>query len=148
LTDWSEWFCGIEVKLRRLIERYVAGGYGIGLAVAVQASSGPGGACFRVPDFPPVVVGASWSGKLPNISSIAANWKPKPSADAPNERQRQGIVEVISSVADLITSRASATLQKRRQVRHGESVLLADRRTPKPENFRGEKAVLILLIRG
>src|SRR6266550_542283 len=30
-----EWFCGIEVNSARLIERFVAGGYGIGLGVAV-----------------------------------------------------------------------------------------------------------------
>ena len=30
-----EWFCGIEVNSARLTERYVASGYGIGLAVAI-----------------------------------------------------------------------------------------------------------------
>lgn len=30
-----EWFCGIEVTSGRLIEHYVASGYGIGLAIAV-----------------------------------------------------------------------------------------------------------------
>src|SRR5439155_1279590 len=32
-----EWFCGIEVNSARLTERYVANGYGIGLAVAIPA---------------------------------------------------------------------------------------------------------------
>jgi hypothetical protein len=52
-----------------LIERYVASGYGIGLAVAVPGFK-PGEAVrvLELPDFPPVVVGASWSGKLSNIS--------------------------------------------------------------------------------
>ena len=64
-----EWFCGIEVNSARLIERYVASGYGIGLAVAVpgfepslQVRALP------LPHFPPVVVGAAWSGKLSSIA--------------------------------------------------------------------------------
>ena len=64
-----EWFCGIEVNSARLIERYVVSGYGIGLAVAVPGFKAAAGVrVLRLPDFPPVVVGASWSGKLSNIS--------------------------------------------------------------------------------
>jgi DNA-binding transcriptional LysR family regulator len=64
-----EWFCGIEVNSARLIERYVASGYGIGLAVAVPGFRPPAGVrVLEMPNFPPVVVGASWSGKLSNIS--------------------------------------------------------------------------------
>ena len=64
-----EWFCGIEVNSARLIERYVVSGYGIGLAVAVPGFKPAAGVrVLRLPDFPPVVVGASWSGKLSNIS--------------------------------------------------------------------------------
>jgi DNA-binding transcriptional LysR family regulator len=64
-----EWFCGIEVNSARLIERYAAGGYGIGLAVAVPGFKPPEGVrVLELPEFPPVVVGASWSGKLSNIS--------------------------------------------------------------------------------
>jgi DNA-binding transcriptional LysR family regulator len=64
-----EWFCGIEVNSARLIERYVAGGYGIGLAVAVPGfKPAQDVRVLKLPDFPPVVVGASWSGQLPNIS--------------------------------------------------------------------------------
>jgi len=64
-----EWFCGIEVTSERLIQHYVASGYGIGLTVAV-----PG---FKLPPqlralplshFPPVVVGVAWSGKLSDIT--------------------------------------------------------------------------------
>ena len=64
-----EWFCGIEVNSARLIERYVASGYGIGLAVAVPGFK-PAAAVrvLELPNFPPVVVGAAWSGKLSNIS--------------------------------------------------------------------------------
>jgi len=52
-----------------LIERYVASGYGIGLAVAVPGFKPAASVrVLRLPDFPPVVVGASWSGKLSNIS--------------------------------------------------------------------------------
>jgi DNA-binding transcriptional LysR family regulator len=64
-----EWFCGLEVNSARLIERYVASGYGIGLGVAVpgfdpslQVRALP------LPHFPPVIVGAAWSGKLSNIA--------------------------------------------------------------------------------
>ena len=64
-----EWFCRIEVNSARLIERYVASGYGIGLAVAVPGFKPSAGVrVLRLPDFLPVVVGASWSGKLSNIS--------------------------------------------------------------------------------
>ena len=61
--------CGIEVNSARLIERYVAGGYGIGMAVAVPGfKPAQDLRVLQLPDFPPVIVGASWSGKLLNIS--------------------------------------------------------------------------------
>src|SRR5262249_15427421 len=64
-----EWFSGIEVNSARLIERYVASEYGIGLAVTVPGFKPAAGVrVLRLPNFPPVVVGASWSGKLSNIS--------------------------------------------------------------------------------
>jgi DNA-binding transcriptional LysR family regulator len=64
-----EWFCGIEVNSARLIERYVASGYGIGLAVAVPGLKPAAGVrVLELPNFPVVVVGASRSGKLSNIS--------------------------------------------------------------------------------
>ena len=64
-----EWFCGIEVNSARLIERYVASGYGIGLAVAVPGfKPSPQVRTLPLPHFPPVVVGAAWSGKLSNIA--------------------------------------------------------------------------------
>ena len=64
-----EWFCGIEVNSARLIERYVASGYGIGLVVAVPGFKPVEGVrVLQLSDFRPVVVGASWSGKLPSIS--------------------------------------------------------------------------------
>src|SRR6266699_6194090 len=64
-----EWFCGIEVNSARLIERYVASGYGIGLAVAIPGLKPAAGVrVLELPNFPAVVVGASWSGKLSNIS--------------------------------------------------------------------------------
>src|SRR2546422_2767408 len=60
-----EWFCGIEVNSARLIERYVASGYGIGLAVAVPgfkpAQSGRG---FWLAGFSPGVFGAAGAGKV------------------------------------------------------------------------------------
>src|SRR5881275_1984840 len=64
-----EWFCGIEVNSARLIERYVASGYGIGLAVAVPGfKPSPQVRTLPLPHFPPVVAGAAWSGKLSNIA--------------------------------------------------------------------------------
>jgi DNA-binding transcriptional LysR family regulator len=63
-----EWFCGIEVNSARLIERYVGSGYGIGLGVAVPGfKPAEEVRVLQLPDFSPVVVGASWSGKLSNI---------------------------------------------------------------------------------
>jgi len=64
-----EWFCGIEVNSARLIERYVASGYGIGLAVAVPGFKPA--AQVRVvslPNFPPVLVGVTWTGNLSNVA--------------------------------------------------------------------------------
>ena len=64
-----EWFCGIEVNSARLIERYVASGHGIGLAVAVPGfKPAPQLRVLPLPHFPPVVVGVAWSGKLSAIS--------------------------------------------------------------------------------
>ncbi|MFL6596991.1 MAG: substrate-binding domain-containing protein [Chthoniobacterales bacterium] len=64
-----EWFCGIEVTSERLIQHYVASGYGIGLTVAVPGFRPPPPLrALPLSDFPPVVVGVAWSGKLPNIA--------------------------------------------------------------------------------
>jgi DNA-binding transcriptional LysR family regulator len=64
-----EWFCGIEVNSARLIERYVINGYGIGLAVAVPGfKPAPQLRALPLPNFPPVVVGVAWSGKLSSIA--------------------------------------------------------------------------------
>jgi DNA-binding transcriptional LysR family regulator len=64
-----EWFCGIEVNSARLIEHYVASGYGIGLTVAVPGFKPPPQLrALPLPHFPPGVVGVAWSGKLSNIA--------------------------------------------------------------------------------
>jgi hypothetical protein len=64
-----EWFCGIEVTSERLIQHYVASGYGIGLTVAVPGFKPPPQLrALPLLDFPPVVVGVAWFGKLPNIA--------------------------------------------------------------------------------
>ena len=64
-----EWFCGIEVNSARLIERYVASGYGIGLVVAVPGFKPASQLrALPLPQFPPVVVGVAWSGKLSSIA--------------------------------------------------------------------------------
>jgi DNA-binding transcriptional LysR family regulator len=64
-----EWFPGIEVNSARLIEHYVASGYGIGAAVATPGFKPPHGVrVISLPEFPPVVVGAAWAGKLSSIA--------------------------------------------------------------------------------
>jgi DNA-binding transcriptional LysR family regulator len=58
-----EWFCGIEVTSERLIEHYVASGYGIGLAVAVPGfKPHPQLRALPLAHFSPVVVGVAWAG--------------------------------------------------------------------------------------
>jgi DNA-binding transcriptional LysR family regulator len=79
-----EWFSGIEVTSERLIERYVASGYGIGLAVAVPGfKPHPQLRALPLAQFPPVVVGVAWSGKLSNIAR-----KLMAELDAEADRQR------------------------------------------------------------
>ena len=64
-----EWYCGIEMNSARLIERYVAKGYGIGLSVA-QPGFKPAAGVRAVPleDFEPMTIGAVWSGALPPLA--------------------------------------------------------------------------------
>src|SRR6058998_472680 len=64
-----EWFCGIEVNSARLIERYVASGYGIGLAVAVPGfKPSPQVRALPLPHFPPVVEDSACTGNLSNTA--------------------------------------------------------------------------------
>ncbi len=64
-----EWFPGIEVTSTRLIEHYVANGYGVGAGVATPGFKPPRGLrVIPLPGFPPVVVGAAWAGKLSPIA--------------------------------------------------------------------------------
>jgi DNA-binding transcriptional LysR family regulator len=64
-----EWFCGIEVNSARLIEHYVASGYGIGLTVAVPGFMPPPQLrALPLSHFAPVVIGVAWSGKLSSIA--------------------------------------------------------------------------------
>jgi DNA-binding transcriptional LysR family regulator len=64
-----EWFPGIEVNSTRLIEHYVASGYGIGLTVAAPGfKSPPGVRVIPLPGFSPVIVGVAWAGKLSPIA--------------------------------------------------------------------------------
>jgi len=61
-----EWFPGIEVNSTRLIEHYVANGYGIGATIATPGFKPPSGLrVIQLPGFPPVVVGAAWAGNYP-----------------------------------------------------------------------------------
>jgi DNA-binding transcriptional LysR family regulator len=61
---------GLErLTSERLIQHYVASGYGIGLTVAVPGFKPPPHLrALPLLDFPPVVVGVAWSGKLPDIA--------------------------------------------------------------------------------
>jgi DNA-binding transcriptional LysR family regulator len=63
-----EWFPGIEVNSTRLIECYVENGYGIGATVATPDFR-PTGKIRALPlrNFPPVIIGAAWVGKLSSI---------------------------------------------------------------------------------
>jgi DNA-binding transcriptional LysR family regulator len=64
-----EWFTGIEVNSVRLIERYVASGFGIGVtAAAPGVGSAPEIRCIPLDDFPRITVGAVWNGKLSAIA--------------------------------------------------------------------------------
>jgi DNA-binding transcriptional LysR family regulator len=81
-----EWFCGIEVNSARLIEHYVASGYGIGLAVAVPGFAPPPQLrVIPLPDFPPVVVGVAWSAEP---SEIARQLLAELDAEAETQRAR------------------------------------------------------------
>jgi DNA-binding transcriptional LysR family regulator len=64
-----EWFPGIEVNSARLIERYVAEGYGIGLTVATPGFKAPKGIrALKLPNFPQIMIGAAWTRKLSAIA--------------------------------------------------------------------------------
>lgn len=81
-----EWSCGIEATSERLIEHYVASGYGIGLAVAVPGfKPAPQLRVLPLPHFPPVVVGVAWSAKL---SEIARQLLAELDAEAETQRAR------------------------------------------------------------
>jgi DNA-binding transcriptional LysR family regulator len=59
-----EWFPGIETSALELIAIYVAGGFGVGVSVAVpQGDFPPHIRPILLPEFPPVVIGALWRGK-------------------------------------------------------------------------------------
>jgi len=62
-----DWFPTMEVSSIDLIQTYVAGGFGIGASVlAPKSPASPLVRVLRLPvtDFPPVVVGALWRGKM------------------------------------------------------------------------------------
>ncbi|MBI5384880.1 MAG: LysR family transcriptional regulator [Verrucomicrobia bacterium] len=59
-----DWFPSIEVSSLKLIETYVASGYGIGLFLDIPKTTlGPGLRSLPLPDFEPVTFGALWRGK-------------------------------------------------------------------------------------
>jgi DNA-binding transcriptional LysR family regulator len=59
-----EWFTTIEASSADLVENYVAGGLGIGVAVAVPGRPLPKNVrTLPLADFPPALIGALWRGK-------------------------------------------------------------------------------------
>jgi DNA-binding transcriptional LysR family regulator len=66
LTDLgADWFPSIEVSTLKLVETYVAHGYGIGLSVAIpKGKIDPALRALPLPGFPPVTLGALWQGKI------------------------------------------------------------------------------------
>lgn len=63
-----DWFPGIEVSTIKLVETYVAHGYGIGLSVSVpKARLEPPLRLVPLPDFEPVRLGAVWQGRVTPI---------------------------------------------------------------------------------
>jgi DNA-binding transcriptional LysR family regulator len=59
-----DWFPSIEVSSLDLVEAYVARGYGIGLSLALpQTKPSSNVRQLLLRDFPPVTIGALWSGK-------------------------------------------------------------------------------------
>ena len=60
-----EWFPTLEVGSLDLVSRYVVEGFGAGLGIATPATEWPRGVrALPLPDFPSVVFGALWMGKL------------------------------------------------------------------------------------
>lgn len=83
-----EWFCGIEVTSERLIQHYLASGYGIGLTVAVPGFKPPANLRgLPLSNFPLVVVGVAWSGKF---SDIARQFLAELDIEAEKQRVRIG----------------------------------------------------------
>ena len=84
-----EWFPGIEVNSARLIECYVAHGYGVGLTVATPGFKAPKGIrVLKLPNFPKVTIGAAWTGKL---SAIAHQFLAEVEREATSLRKKRAI---------------------------------------------------------
>jgi DNA-binding transcriptional LysR family regulator len=83
----AEWFPGIEVNSTRLIECYVANGYGIGLTAAPPQFKPPTGLrAISLPDFPPITLGVAWAGQL---SAIAQQFLEELESEAANVKRTQ-----------------------------------------------------------
>jgi DNA-binding transcriptional LysR family regulator len=83
-----EWFPGIEVNSARLIERYVAEGYGIGLTVATPRFKTPNGIrVLKLPNFSKVMIGLAWTRKL---SAIAQQFLAEVEREATSLRKTRG----------------------------------------------------------
>src|SRR5207244_1312325 len=100
-----EWFSGIEVNSARLIECYVAQGCGIGLSVATPGFKTPKGIrALKLPNFPKVMIGAAWTGKL---SAIAQQFMAEVEREATSLRKsRVAAICRFSSAPQISASRA------------------------------------------
>ncbi len=69
-----DWFPGIEVSTLKLVETYVAHGYGIGLSVALpKAKVEPPLRMLPLENFEPISIGAVWQGKVSPIIQAFLN---------------------------------------------------------------------------
>jgi DNA-binding transcriptional LysR family regulator len=87
-----EWFPGIEVNSTRLIECYVAHGYGIGLTLHTPGFKPPKGIrALRLTNFPKVTIGAAWTGKPSPIAQQFLTEVESKAISLQNKRDRGGV---------------------------------------------------------
>ena len=69
-----DWFPSIEASSADLVETYVANGLGIGVSVAIPKKSLPENVrALPLAEFPPVVIGAMWRGRITQLLQVFLN---------------------------------------------------------------------------
>jgi DNA-binding transcriptional LysR family regulator len=69
-----DWFPSIEASSADLVETYVANGLGIGVSVAIPKKAPRENVlALPLPDFPPVVIGAMWRGRMTQLLQVFLN---------------------------------------------------------------------------